>query len=70
MLGGRDKHKALIALAILSSILGALALTIGMFMHYGCEHYPYATCCMTSGGGLSILLGIGVANYSKWRSRR
>ncbi len=70
MLAGPLEHNALLVISVLSCVLGALALTVGMFMHYGCEHYAYMTCILTTGGSLALFLGIAVGNYTKWRSRR
>lgn len=70
MLGGRSQHNALIMVAIIASVLGAGALTIGMFMYYGCDYYPYGTCFFSCGGALLLLVGIGVGNYTKWRCQR
>lgn len=70
MLEGREQHNALIVIAVLASVLGALGLTIGVFMHFGLEAHEYLTCCCCGGGSLSLLLGIAVGNYTKWRSRR
>ncbi len=70
MLEGPLEHNALIAISVLACLLGAAALTAGMFMYYGCPDYAYSTCILTIGGSLLLFLGIAVGNYTKWRSRR
>jgi len=70
MLEGPLEHNALIAVSVLLCVLGAAGLTVGMFMHYGLPHSAYPTFILTSGGGLFIISGIAVGNYTKWRSRR
>ncbi len=70
MLRGREQHNALIAIAVSASALGALGLTIGVFMHYGSDEFTYLPCGLCGGGCLSLCLGIAVGKYTKWRSRR
>ena len=70
MLRGREQHNALIAIAVSASVLGALGLTIGVFMHFGSEDHVYLTYGFCVGGSLSLCLGIAVGKYTKWRSRR
>jgi len=60
----------LLLISVITCLIGAIALTVGMFMHYGCTDYPYQTCLLTAGGGVLIMVGIGVGNYTKWRCRR
>ncbi|MBT3191136.1 MAG: hypothetical protein HN341_01130 [Verrucomicrobia bacterium] len=70
MLEGRVEHNTLIVMSIILCLLGALALTIGMFMYYGSEFHTYTTCFMTGVGALLLILGLGTGNYTKWRCRR
>ena len=70
MLDGPEQRNALLVITVGLSLLGALALTIGMFVHYSCEYSTYLPCGLCCGGGLSLLLGMTVGNYTNWRSRR
>jgi hypothetical protein len=70
MLDGPEQHNALLVITVGLAALGALALTSGVFIHYGCEDSVYLSCGLCGGGGLSLLLGMTVGNYTKWRSRR
>ncbi len=65
-----NRHTVLMEISVFASVLGALGLTIGVFMHYGSEDHVYLTCGFCGGGSLSLLLGIAVGNYKKWRLRR
>jgi len=70
MLEGRVEHNTLISISVVSCILGAIALTVGLFVFYGCERlYNVAACCAGSGGVL-IISGMVVGQYTKWRSER
>lgn len=70
MLEDRSEHNMLAGIAALASVLGAILLTGGMFMYYGCDDYHNVTFFVTSGGGLLLLAGMGVGNYTKWRCQR
>jgi hypothetical protein len=70
MLGGPLEHTALLAVSVIACGLGTLGLTIGMFMHYGCEDAAYMTCILSCGGSFLLFVGMLVGNYTKWHSRR
>lgn len=69
MLDGRVQHDALIAASVVLCILGAIALTAGLFMSYCCEVCTTMHFVIASAGGISFLIGMGVGNYTKQRSR-
>ena len=70
MLNGPLEHNALLAVSVIACVLGAIGLTAGMFMHYGCEDAAYTTFILSCGGSFFLIVGILVGNYTKWRSRR
>ena len=70
MLGGRVEHDSLILISVVLCIVGAIALTIGLFMSYGLEEYTRLASGIAGSGGLSIVIGMSVGNYTKWRSQR
>jgi hypothetical protein len=70
VLNGPLEHNALLAVSVVTCVLGAAGLTAGMFMHYGCEDCAYMTCILSCGGSFFLFVGMLVGNYTKWRSRR
>ncbi len=71
MLDGPVQHNWLILISVLTCAFGALCLTIGLFMHYGCdEEYAVMTCWLLLGGGVGIMLGMALGKFTKWHSRR
>ena len=70
MLEGRTEHDILIVTSVVFCVLGAIALTIGLFISYGYEEYHRVASGVAGGGGLSIVIGMSVGNYTKWRSQR
>jgi len=70
MLESRVEHDTLIIVSIALCVLGAMALTIGLFISYGIEEYAGVASGVAGGGGLSIVIGMTVGNYTKWRSQR
>jgi len=70
MLGGREEHDALIFVSVILCILGTVALTVGLFVSYCGFEYYRASFVLSGGGASSVLIGIGVGKYTKWRSQR
>jgi len=70
MLNGREEHNALISISIICCILGAIALTVGLFLFYAPEFSSITACWMESSGGLLFFVGMSVGKYTKRNSQR
>lgn len=71
MLEGPKEHDALILTSVVFCIAGAIALTIGLFITYGCDYVDDKLASGIAGtGGISIVIGMVIGNYTKWRSQR
>ena len=70
MLKGREQHNALIFTSMILCILGAIALTVGLFVFYCVCEYSRTAFVLSGAGAFSFLIGMGVGKYTKRHSRR
>ena len=70
MLESRFEHDTLILVSVVLCVVGAIALTIGLFLSYGYEQCGRVASGVAGAGGLSMVGGMVVGNYTKWRSQR
>ena len=70
MLEGREEHNALILISVILCMLGAIALTVGIFVSCCSENYDQISCILSGSGGLSVVMGMGVGKYTKLKSQR
>jgi hypothetical protein len=70
MLNGRGEHTALLSISVICCIIGAIALTVGLFLFYMPEYSSITACWLESGGCLLFFVGMSVGKYTKHNSQR